>query len=274
VSDFFDYTKKIIPATETEFLVSTSGHSVAYTNFIGRTSGLDATHLNAYAGLLDGLTTDGLFNSDGTSSYLDVLHCLATQDSTTALLNLVSSSFNAVLVGTPTFTADQGYSATTNANRLTSYNAKTAGGFYTLNSASMGCWCFNTPTDGCAPLGMTNAATQGEHLIPSLSGSCFMRVNDGPNTGGFVLANSAGFFLGNRDSATTRQGYKNAVSIGSYGVAPSESLLNNDTFSLGYSQNQSSDMASTLSIVVFGGSLNSTLAGNLYSRFNTYMGAV
>jgi hypothetical protein len=271
MSDFFDFTKRIIPATETEFAVI-SGNSVAYTNFIARTSGLDSTHLNAYAGLLNGLTTDGLFNSDGTSSYLDVLYIFATQSATTAPLNLVSPSFNATLVGSPSFTADHGYSGFSIGAHLESYNASTAGGNYSLNSASMAIWCYDAPSVGCAPIGMS-AGGSGENMFPNNAG-CLMRVNDNPETGAFILTSAPGLFLGNRSGSTSRQAYKNGVSLGTYVSPPALSALNNDNFSLGWSGNQSASMTSTLSIVEFGGSLNSTLAGNLYNRLSTYMGAV
>ena len=72
-------------------------------DFLARTTGLDATHTNAYTALINGLVTDGIWDK------LDVFHIYATQDSTTAKLNLVSSSFTATANGSPTFTADRGF---------------------------------------------------------------------------------------------------------------------------------------------------------------------
>ena len=71
--------------------------------FLARTSGLDTTHVNAYTALIDGLVADGVW------SKFDVLRIYATQNSTTALLNLKSSSFTAVTHGSPSFTADRGF---------------------------------------------------------------------------------------------------------------------------------------------------------------------
>src|SRR5438105_2736087 len=62
--------------------------SAAATNLLARTTGLDAAHIAAYKALLNGLTADGIFNSDGTSNFLDALYIWATQDQTTADLNL------------------------------------------------------------------------------------------------------------------------------------------------------------------------------------------
>src|SRR2546423_12896093 len=87
----------------------TSSHSAAYNNFIARTSGLDATHLTAYAALLDGLTTDGFFDGAGNSTLLDALYIYATVNRTTALLNLVKNAFSCIENGTVSFSADRGY---------------------------------------------------------------------------------------------------------------------------------------------------------------------
>src|SRR5258706_5828950 len=83
-----------------------SGSCAESTAFFARTSGLDAAHIAAYNTFICGLVTDGLF------SKFDVLHIYATQDSTTALLNLVSTSYNGTAVGSPTFTADRGFTGT------------------------------------------------------------------------------------------------------------------------------------------------------------------
>jgi hypothetical protein len=72
--------------------------------FLARTSGLNAAHRNAYTALIDGLVTDGVWTS------LDALYITATDTTTNANLNLVSSSFPLTQTGTITFTADQGYS--------------------------------------------------------------------------------------------------------------------------------------------------------------------
>jgi hypothetical protein len=79
-----------------------SGDAAETTAFLARTTGLDATHTNAYKALINGLVADGVF------AKLDALYICAAQDLATARLNLVSSSF--ALVDTsaaPNFTADR-----------------------------------------------------------------------------------------------------------------------------------------------------------------------
>src|SRR5260370_13754601 len=83
--------------------------SVAAQKFLNRASGVDIAHGEAYKAFLNTLTTNGLFNADGTTPFFDVLYLFATQNSATAILNLVSSSFAATLNGSPTFTTDRGF---------------------------------------------------------------------------------------------------------------------------------------------------------------------
>src|SRR4051812_41014056 len=74
--------------------------------FLARTSALDATHTAAYSALICGLVSDGIWTK------FDVLHIYATQDDTTALLNLVSTSYTGTANGGITFTTDRGYTGT------------------------------------------------------------------------------------------------------------------------------------------------------------------
>lgn len=241
------------------------GNSAAYTNFIARTSGLDSTHLTAYADLLNGLTTDGLFNSDGSSSYLDVLTIYATKDSTTAKLNLVSSSYSTTT--TSGFLADNGFDIISGDVPDTNFNASTAGGNYTQDSACIGVWVFSSGNIGN---GYRIYAGAPAHIQLYNDGGVNIRVNDDPASSGFNIGTpNSGFYLGNRSSSTARQGYFNNVSIGTYGSQASGAPANL-TFSTG-SQSPGDEY---LASYVIGGSLNSTLAGNLYTRLRTYMTAV
>src|SRR6266404_3514163 len=99
-------TSTISPTSNTPLIalaIWTSGTTVPgscaqSTAFLARTSGLDTTHTNAYNSLICGLVTNGVF------SKFDFLYIYATQNSTTALLNLISTSFNSTVHGAPTFT--------------------------------------------------------------------------------------------------------------------------------------------------------------------------
>lgn len=73
--------------------------------FLARTAGLDAAHISIYKNLICGSDGDGVW-----SAYL-AFYFLATQDSTTSLLNLRSTSFALTPTGTPNpdFVADRGW---------------------------------------------------------------------------------------------------------------------------------------------------------------------
>jgi hypothetical protein len=104
------------------------------TTFLARTSGLSGTESTAYTNMICGMV------ADGTWSKFDALYIFATNTTTTANLNLVSTSYGITNVSTtPTFTADVGYTTSGGTVQLnTNYNPNTNGVQFTLNSASLG----------------------------------------------------------------------------------------------------------------------------------------
>lgn len=78
--------------------------------------------------------------SAGVWSKLDTLYMFAAADQATALTNLVSASFGATAVGTPTFTTDQGFTGATGKYVDSNFNPSTAGGQFQQNSASAFAW--------------------------------------------------------------------------------------------------------------------------------------
>src|SRR5882672_2331491 len=103
------------------------------TAFLARTSGLSGTETAAYKVLINGLVADGVF------SLLDALYIFATNTTTTANLNLISTSFGLTGATPPTFTVDQGYTGNGTTQFLdTGYVSSTAGLNLTQNNASIG----------------------------------------------------------------------------------------------------------------------------------------
>lgn len=243
--------------------------SAAYTNFIARTSGLNGAHLAAYKALLDGLTTDGLFNSDGTTSVFDALYIFATADTTTAALNLCGATFN----GNPTsltFTADSGYTATSGQNFQTSFNPSTATSpKYVQNSAHLSVW--NLVNSGTTSVDISSGSL-GQNLI-FLAGSIYARVNDNPESSGFTASDFRGHIFGNRSSSTARQLYQNASTtliggtVATYPSTPSQAPNNADIIGISSGDH-------TIAMISIGASLNSTQITNFYNRLRTYMTAV
>src|SRR5258706_10799563 len=147
--------------------------------FLARTSGLDSTHITAYTNLLNGLDTDGL------TSKLDMLHVYATQDSTTALLNLVSSSFTGTANGSPTFTADRGFTGTASSSTIyidTGFNPSTAGGQYAQDAAHLSAWCLTNISEYIGSMGAcVNASGDGA--------AEYITCRDGSGTAGLNRVN-------------------------------------------------------------------------------------
>lgn len=245
---------------------SGGGNSAAYINFIARTSGLDATHQNAYAALLNGLTTDGLFNSDGTSSYLDALYLFATADQTTALLNLVSASYTATKTGTPTFTANNGYVGSTGNYINTNFNASTAAGLYAQNSAHISVWSYGDGS-GLQNIGIYSGTLDRQHIyVHHSNGNAYFRINC-DSAAGVAIANGVGFSLGNRSASSAWQGYRNGSSVTS-GSDASQALENAGHTFPGGSSVLGTDKIAGGSL---GASLDATKQAALYNRLLTYM---
>jgi hypothetical protein len=250
----------------------------AYNNFIARVTGASAGLKSAYQGLLDGLTTDGLFNGDGTSSYFDVLYIFATQDTATALLNLVSSSFTGTAHGSPTFSANNGYTGADNSTTIyidSGFNPTSGSPKYTQNSAHLSVWGRNdfTTVSGGIAMGTSDNVIVS-HIYPRFSdGVSYLRCNE---NGGVAAAvpNSVGHYVASRTAATTFTGYKNASSLGTSAVA-SGALANENFFVLAYNDFGSPDQGygGRVGAASLGAGLSATQVTNFYNRLVTFMAA-
>ncbi|HYT45355.1 MAG TPA: hypothetical protein VEP90_23710, partial [Methylomirabilota bacterium] len=255
--------------------------STAYDNFIARVTAPSAGLAWAYRQLLDGLTSDGLFNSDGTSNYFDVLYIFATQNSTTALLNLVSSSFTGTAQGSPAFVANQGFTGADNSTTIyidTGFNATTATSpNFTQDSAHISVW---TNTDlkainGGDTIGVFNAAVdRGTQLNPWYSDDkSYYRINEGPAFSGGTVNTSTlnSHFLVNRSSASAQQGYKNAVDQGVVAVT-SGSLVNLNFYVLATNRGGTPGVASgaQISSASIGASLTPAQVTSFYNRLAAF----
>lgn len=236
-------------------------YSVTAMQFLNRlNSDPGATRKAAYAALIDGLVANGIW------SKLDVLYILAANMQNNALINLINANYTCSLSGSPTFTANSGYSGTSGNSDFVSspYNYSINGVNFTQNSAHLGAWVASG-IDGVqtciAPY--SNPGGTDENLYPSFSGSLYIRVNDsGAGSGGFSVASPVGFSVGNRSSSTDRQIYKNGVSIGTP-TQTSKSPIN-DMLAMARSSYV------VTSLVSVGGSLSSTDVSNFYSVLNKY----
>jgi hypothetical protein len=246
----------------------------AATEFLARTSGLDATHVNAYTALIDGLVADGIW------SKLDMLHIYATQNTATAQLNLVSASYPATLNGSPVFTADRGYTGTDGSTTKyisTGFNPTTAPSpKYTQNSAHISFW--NVADTGQSynyPIGSDDGSNIYTAIFPNTpGGGTAYRVNNINFGAGGSAGNGFGHYIGTRSSSTAINGYKDGASNAVDGIA-SSTPLNLAIYTLGHNSNGTAvGDARQLVMASIGSSLTATDATNFYNRLRTYMAVV
>jgi hypothetical protein len=205
------------------------------TTFLARMSG-STTGIQTY---ICGLVTAGVITGDLTpggtkcGAILDRLFILAMANSTDARLDVCGNT-SATVVGSPTFTADGGYTGIENSASIyldTGY-APSSGPNILQDDAHISAWSLTNTT---APSGGTLAGTItgssglvvrvrafGDFDFPAVhtSGGC-CALND---------SDSSGFFINIRTASTGFTAYRNDVSLGSPVVAsaggpPSDSLF-------------------------------------------------
>jgi hypothetical protein len=248
--------------------------------FLARTSGLDSTHINAYTALINGLAIDGVWNK------LDVLYVFATADSTTASLNLINTSFGAVLHGSPTFTADRGFTGVDGSSTVyidTGYTASTSGQ-WNLNSGHISGWCVTnvqSTSAGGTLLGYNGPNTSGTpqtNIIPRYSdGNAYFRVNDSPAppSSGTANASSIGHWVASRTGSNATAGYHNGSAFltpnAGTGTVPARKIL---VLAADVNGTVGAGTSNQMAMASIGAGLTSGDVSNFYSRLRTYMTAV
>lgn len=238
--------------------VAASGGCAESNAFIARTAGLDAAHVTNYHDLICGLVTDTVW------AELGVLYVFATQDSTNALLNLVSASNNATITGLPLFTTDQGFTGLVVASNHISGPAQNAVTNYLRDDAHLSCWMYAGKSEnrGCI---QDNSI---QRVLPNNGGVAAARINESAGLASGSTANSGrGHYLGTRSASNSYDLYVNGAFVD-----------NDATASVGlntgvYQIPQSTATIGPVSIVSMGGNLSSGQITSLYNRFATYMTA-
>jgi hypothetical protein len=242
-----------------------------YTAFLARSSALSTQYKNSYSDLICGLVTDGVW------SKLDALYMFATQDTTNANLNLVSSSYSIVSHGSPAFTTNVGYLGVDGSSTVyldTQFNPITASSpKFTQNSAHISTWNAagtnsTNPINGSAAGGGSNQVG----IYPQyVDGNTYSRINQNGSTG-IANVDPSGFYIGNRSGASATQIYRNGTSLGSASDT-SQASLNGNFFILSYNTNNVGSAGSgyRASAASIGSSLSSGDALALYNRINTFI---
>lgn len=240
------------------------------TAFLARTSGLDNTHQTAYDGLICGLVGDGVW------AKFDALWITGAPDSTTATLNLVSSSFTLTPVSSPTFSANNGFTGSAAPAYLgTNFTPSTDGVTYQQDSAHFSFDdCTSRGTETSIQFGGQDGGANHATLLESqLGGNAQLAINMPSGSGiSAANANAQGLWVGTRTSSTAIALYKNATSFltGSIGsTTPPPVALSILAFGAG--QFGTGDQVFEASV---GGAVTGTDVTDLNSRLATFKTAV
>lgn len=258
------------------FVVSvTGGGCSAATTFIARTSGLSGTESSAYTTLICGMISDGIGCSQwsGSSGTLDVLYIFATNTTTTADLNLCSTSFTASPVNSPTFAADLGYTGDGSTSYVNSnYTASTNAINYAQNSAILFVWSLsNARADSAALIGSDISGTYS-YLNPwnSSIDSASHELNDTAGNNAFSPGTAAGLFSLNRTVSTSYDFWMNSTNLGTQTNSSTGVPANVYKIGSGGSTFTNRQFAAA----GWGAGLNSTQLTALYTRLQAYLHAV
>jgi hypothetical protein len=263
-------------------------------NFLARTSGLTGTETTAYGVLICGLVTDGIITgtmngansgSGACGSTLDALYILATNNTTTASLNLCGTSYSLVTHGTTTFTPDTGIAGSTTGYLDTQFvvgSATTPN--MTQNSGSFGAYDRTSSTVTSATATIMGAQySSGQSYIQPLPSSTTIAADINSNTFAAAGTNSnrQGAWIVNRDPTN------GATTVTIYGPHGSSTPLSSTSdashaiagvFSFVILAQGGSTPAKfstdQISAAFIGGGLTGTQAAAINNRINAYMAAL
>lgn len=185
-------------------------------------------------------------------------------DSNASLVDFVNLTTRSV-IGSPSFTANQGWSST-GVNEAINLGFTSDGtGNYTLNSGSFGYWLYSAATNSNFNMGAgSNAVMRGAN------GDTLNRINSG-NVSASVDFNTVGMNHFNRTDATNVQAIINGTSNARTAAATALPTLNWAGLALNTTPASPSDCA--LSMQFIGGDLSSE-ASDFHTIMNTYMSAL
>ncbi len=211
----------------------------------------------------------------GVWSKLDTLYMFAAADQATALTNLVSASFGATAVGTPTFTADQGFAGGTGKYVDSNFNPSTAGGQFQQNSASAFAWGSSVAgADGATVGNATNTISNPAEIYPRYTDNT-MYGNLGESVESTIATgqtDGSGLRALSRTAGTGYAAYKGAGTLIASITATSTALANkNIVFLVGQSAHY---YTGTVYCGGFGSGLSGGDVAALYGALHPYLQAV
>jgi hypothetical protein len=249
-----------------------SGDATITTVFLARTSGLDATHINAIKALINGLVADGVC-TDTTWGNLDALYLFAAQDATTAKLNWVQATYGATVVNSPTFTVDQGYLTDGSTNYVdTNFDPFLAvSPNYVQNSAYAGMWSNTSAQTTNASFGALTLGGNGMAINPRNAADVSrFRITDATPFSGAANVDGKGWYANNRSGATAIQADKNGSQTATDATA-SVAPAANQSIRFGEIDAGISYSARIFLGGIIGGSQSAGNRVSIYSRIHTYL---
>jgi hypothetical protein len=243
------------------------------TTFLARTSGLSGTESAAYTNLICTMVSDGSF------ALLDGLYIFATNSTTTANLNLISTSYALTTNGAVSFSADQGYTGDGSTGYLaTGFTPSTAGGQFVQNSANLGIYILTsrTTSQGYVDIGAGGGSVYSliQPLFNGGGGQAWLVNSLSLNT--YVPTNVQGSWLASRTSSALTTYYGNGVSVGSNASDAAAGNANQQIIILALEDGGFVDSFSTdqLSAAWYGAGLSSTQEATVQTDINNYMKAL
>lgn len=206
----------------------------------------------------------------GVWTKLDVLYLFAAHDSQAALLNWVSTSYDATN-NSSSFTVDRGFTGNDGNQYIdTNFNISSASGRkYLQNDAHLSAWSRN---NGTQTNGIIGGSTSNQRIVPNSDlGKQYYTINAASGSTVFTgLSGDGGQILANRPSSSSISLYlygtlKDTASRTS--TAPSNTNIWFNRSNRGYSSYQVSSGS-------IGGSLTSTEISDFNTALQTYMTAV
>jgi lysophospholipase L1-like esterase len=252
-----------------------SGDAAQTTAFLARTSGLSGAETAAYKALINGLVSNDLF------SLLDALYIFATKDTTTANLNLISTSYALTQYGTVTFSADYGYTGDGSTGYFDTRLPIGVGNFH-HNSQTLGVYVRTNRTDTATAILEIGWSDQ--------FGSSYSYISPRQNALGFVSAmesvnctaggptNSQGAWTTTRTASNAEAAYLDAgptpfATASGASVAPSGSSLT-VLIGAGTFGGLAAPSPDQISAAWIGAGLTGTQVATLHSLINAYMTAL
>jgi hypothetical protein len=212
--------------------------------------------------------------ADGVWSKLDQL-CIVGLNSSDSVINWKSpGTLNASIVGSPTFTADRGFTVSSSNVINTNISINTASINHVQNSCSFGYYCRTNNTTGpVVDMGFSVTGVYSE-IAPRWFGSAAFSIRTDTTVQTTAAEqNTAAFFAASRTGSTSSAFYRNSTQVATSSNA-SVATGTTTTFTVGGRSSSSFVSNRQYAMWFIGGGLTATEEANLYNAIQDYMTAI